>query len=208
MSVFKTTATATRPVTGAGRECETMEGYSMRETAGATARARIFSGAILAPGACAGADDAAAGLVTVGNHLLKVTYVTEDGETDLGTASAAVAAAGAKKLAVSSIPVYSGPGAMRVTGRKVYMTEAGGATYYLVATLTDNTTTTALVNVSDATLVGLPAAPTENLSGVLCADRNLAANECVHELFPRGIAGGLLLVELVSGAVQTLIYGT
>ena len=207
MGVFKTAATATAPQDGSGRQCNTAHGFAFKETAGAAARVRLFGGALPAPTAPSAVDSAVAGSITVGNHLFKATYYTEDGETELGTASAALAAAGALQASVSAIPIYSGPGAGRVVGRRLYMTEAAGATYYLVATIADNVTRTATVDVSDAALVALPAAPTENLSGVLYVDCTLAANELRMEIFPVPLNGLLLRSEIVSGAVTTLIYG-
>lgn len=207
MAVFKTTSTASAPTTGAGVECETMYGFAIKETAGAAARVRIFSGSFPASGACVGADHADAGVVTAGDHLYKVTYYTEDGETTLGTASATHTAAGLKKAAITGIPVFSGPGEERIVGRRLYMTEAAGATYYRVADIADRTTTTATVNVADAALVALPAAPTENLSGVLCVDVTLAANELRMENFPIPLSGKRLRCEQVTGAATTLIYG-
>lgn len=205
--VFKTTATASAPTTGAGKECETMHGFAIRETAGAAARVRIFNGAFPAPGACVAADHADAGVITAGVHYFTVTYYTEDGETELGAAAPLSPAAGLKKAALTAIPTFSGPMDSRVSGRHVYMTEAGGATYYRVATIEDNTTTTATINVSDAALVALPAAPTANLSGVLIFDATLAANETRMEILPVPLSGRRLRCEQVTGAATTLIYG-
>lgn len=207
MAVFKTTSTASAPTTGAGVECETMYGFAIKETAGAAARVRILSGALPAPGACTAADHADAGSVTAGVHFWTVTYYTEDGETELGAASGGFGAAGAKKIAISNLPVYAGTCASRVQGRHIYMTEAAGATYYRAATVTNNVDTTATIDVSDAALAALPAAPTENLSGVLCVDVTLAANELRMENFPSPLSGKRLRCEQVSGAATTLIYG-
>lgn len=207
MSVFKSTATASAPTTGGGKECEVMNGFAIRETAGAAARVRIFNGSFPAPGACAAADHADAGVVTAGVHFFTVTYYTEDGETELSAPSPGLNAAGLKKVAVTAIPTFAGPMSERVTGRHLYMTEAAGGTYYRVATITDNTTTTATVNVNDAALVALPAAPTANLSGTLIFDATLAANETRMEILPVPLSGHRLRCEQVSGAATTLIYG-
>lgn len=207
MSVFKSTATASPPTTGAGVECDTVHGFSIRETAGAAARVRIFNGAFPAPGACAAADHADAGDIDAGVHFFTVTYYTDDGETELGSPSPGLNAAGLKKAALTAIPTFSGPMSERVTGRHIYMTEAGGGTYYRVATLTNNTTTTATINVSDVALVALPAAPTANLSGTLIFDATLAANETRMEILPVPLSGRRLRCEQVSGAATTLIYG-
>lgn len=211
MSVFRTSASTTRPQTAAGITPETITGFQMTETAGAVARAKLYSGALAAPGACTGVENVAVGLVTVGDHLFKVTYVTAEGETELGTASAAVTAAGLRQIDLSGIPTLKGPGAHLVTGRNVYMTEAGGATYYRVTngttTIADNTTTTYSINLSDATLAGYTAAPANNTSGTLLADIRLAAAESKLERFPQPMAGSLARCEITAGAVQTLVYG-
>lgn len=94
------------------------------------------------------AENVAAGLVTVGNHYVKLTAVTATGESLPGTASNVVNAAGARKIDVSGIPAISG----LITGYKVYMTKAGGTDYYYVATVTATTYT---ISVADASLTVL-----------------------------------------------------
>jgi hypothetical protein len=100
----------------------------------------------------------AAGNVTAGLHYVKVTFVTAQGETFPG-ASASLTADGAKQIDVTNVAT----GGAEVTQRNIYMTTAGGSTYYLVnaskPTINDNTTTTYTINVSDTTLVTQPAAP-------------------------------------------------
>lgn len=209
--IFKTVASTSRPQTTAGQFPQSILGYQMKETAGAAARARIYAWALMALGACTGVENVAAGGITIGNHLFRVTAVTAEGETELGTASAPVAAAGGRTIDLSGIPVVApDAGADLVTERRIYMTEAGGATYYLVGTLANNTATTLTgITVDDAALVLLPAAPTSNTSGLLFADVYLAANESTPvELFPGPMGFRLGRVEILTGAVQTLIYGT
>lgn len=102
---------------------------------------------------------AAAGNVDAGAHRYGVTYVTADGETELGTVSAAVTVADKAvngKVALSSIPT----GGAGVTARKLYRTAAGGSTYLLLATISDNSTTTYTDNIADASLGA--AAPSTN----------------------------------------------
>jgi hypothetical protein len=206
MSVFKTTATATEPQDGGGRKCSTVHGFAFKETAGGAARVRLFGGALPVPTAPTAVDSAVAGVITAGDHYLTVTYYTEDGETELGAAGV-LSSAGTLKASVTNIPVYTGPGAGRVLGRRLYMTEAAGGTYYRVADLAGNVTTTATVDVADAQLTALPASPTENLSGVLYVDCTLVADELRYELLPVPLNGLLLRSEIMSGAVTTFIYG-
>lgn len=103
---------------------------------------------------------AGAGNVDNGAHRYQVTFVTADGETQAGTASAAVTVADKSvngKVTVSSIPL----GGAAVTSRKLYRTAAGGSVYYLLATIADNTTTTYTDNIADSSLgAGAPSTNT------------------------------------------------
>lgn len=105
---------------------------------------------------------AAPGNVDNGAHRYLATYVTADGETQAGVASAAVTVADKTvngKVLVSGIPL----GGASVTARKLYRTAAGGSTYMLLATIADNTTTTYTDNIADASLGA--GAPTVNTTG-------------------------------------------
>ena len=105
------------------------------------------------------ASPAAAGNVDNGAHRYRVTFVTADGETDGGTISDIVTVADKSvngQVAVSAIPL----GGSAVTSRKLYRTIAAGASYLLLATISDNTTTTYTDNTADASLGA--AAPTTN----------------------------------------------
>jgi uncharacterized phiE125 gp8 family phage protein len=103
---------------------------------------------------------AAPGNVDNGAHRYLATYVTADGETQAGVASAAVTVTDKTvngKVLVSSIPL----GGASVTARKLYRTAAGGSTYMLLATIADNTTTSYTDNIADASLgAGAPATNT------------------------------------------------
>ena len=110
------------------------------------------------------AAEAGTGTCTTGNHLVKISLVTALGESIPGTASAIVTcgAGNDDKILVTVIPTGL---ANVVTARKIYMTEAAGATYYYVGTLAGNANTTYDINVPDATLVTQGAMPTINTSG-------------------------------------------
>jgi len=99
---------------------------------------------------------ATAGIVTSGNHYVKLTTVTAIGETTLGTATAVVNADGSHKIDVSVIPPIGG----EIIGYNVYMTKAGGTTYYFVALVAS---TTYAINVADVSLTVV--APTTNTTG-------------------------------------------
>ena len=214
MKPFISSASTTLPQDSAGKKPNMMRGFQITETAGAAARVKLRNRSIAAPGACVAADGAA-GNSTIGNHIFKVTAVTAQGETELGTASNTLNSAGTTIINLTGIPTVTGDGAELVTGRNVYMTEAGGATYYKVdaaavttPTIADNTTTTLAVNISDATLAGYAAAPTENTSGVLCADIRLAASQTFYMAFPDGaVSAYLARCEITTGAATSYLYG-
>lgn len=97
------------------------------------------------------ASPAAPGNVDNGAHRVAVTFVTADGETDVGELSAAVTVADKNvngQIAVTDIPL----GGSYVTSRRLWMTTAGGSTPKLAATIGNNTATTATINVADASL--------------------------------------------------------
>lgn len=100
-----------------------------------------------------------AGNVDNGAHRYGVTFVTVDGETELGIVSDVVTVADKTvngKVSLTAIPL----GGSAVTSRKLYRTIAGGSTYLLLATLADNTTLIYTDNIADASLGA--QAPTTN----------------------------------------------
>lgn len=114
-----------------------------------------------APGAptVALVSPAAPGNVDDGVHRYRVTFVTADGETEGGTISDPVTVADRGvngQVRLTAIPL----GGAAVTARKLYRTEAGGSDYLLLATLADNTTTSYVDNIADASLGA--GAPTVN----------------------------------------------
>jgi len=95
--------------------------------------------------------DGAAGNVTDGVHLLKITY-KYDSKNYAYDAVISHTAAGSKTLVLTKLPIPPAYG-VDIT-RKVWMTEAGGSVYYLAATITDPSLTTATIDMTDATLTG------------------------------------------------------
>lgn len=104
-----------------------------------------------------GAPTVAVGVagVLTGTYSYKVTFVNDFGETSAGTASANVAPV-AEKVDISAIPTGSTTEPYAVRYRKIYRTEAGGSTYKLLTTITDNTTTTYTDNIADGALGATP----------------------------------------------------
>jgi hypothetical protein len=81
-----------------------------------------------------------------GSYAAKVTFVTDEGlESNPSPVSNSITLTG-DKLEYYDIPVSTDS---RVTKRKLYRTSAGGARYWYVATIEDNTTTIYIDNLSD-----------------------------------------------------------
>jgi hypothetical protein len=97
-----------------------------------------------------------------GAHTCKVTFVDAEGETLLGSVSNSVTVDASHKQITCPLPI----GPWGTTGRNVYMcTVADQATWYLAATIADNTTTTINLSISDANLLLAAAAPGYNTTG-------------------------------------------
>lgn len=102
-----------------------------------------FSASLVSP--------AAAGNVTAGTRRYLATFCTTDGETQAGEASAAVTVADEAtngRVKLTGIPT----GGALVTARKLYRTAAGGDTFFLLATMSDNSTSDYTDNTADAAL--------------------------------------------------------
>jgi len=92
------------------------------------------------------------GNVDAGVHYYCTSFYTALGETQLKTTSPTSVTTDALNGKVTvTIPVSSDP---RVTGRKIYRSKAGAASYYqyLVATIANNTDTTYIDNIADSAL--------------------------------------------------------
>ncbi len=100
--------------------------------------------ALSAPGSALTATANAAAGNPNGTYTYKVTFLTTNGETTGSSASSSVTVA-SKKIDLSSIPT----GGTGTTKRQIYRTGGADATYKLLATLFDNTTTTYQDNTAD-----------------------------------------------------------
>jgi hypothetical protein len=98
---------------------------------------------------------AGAGNVDAGIHYYYVTYITSIGETELKTSSPSSVTTDASNGQVSvTLPTSTD---YRVTGRKIYRSTAGSSYWSnvkLVATISDNSTTSYIDNIADASLTG------------------------------------------------------
>lgn len=115
---------------------------------------------------------AAAGNVNNGTHKYKVTFVTDDGETEgesaAGDESNTVTVVDSTvngKIALTNIPL----GGVTTTARKIYRTAAGGSTFKLLTTLTNNNDVAFTDNIADASLGGeVPAVSTATSYDGIC----------------------------------------
>lgn len=114
-----------------------------------------------------------------GTYTYKVTYVNALGETEPSAASTSVTVA-TNKITVT-IPVSAN---RSVTARKLYRTAASGTTYKLVATISDNTTTTYVDDVADGSLGTTAPLITEAVTG--------------FEIFPEDMQESVLVEGLIA----------
>lgn len=113
----------------------------------------IYLKSVPAPGACTAALAGVPGNVDNGTHRYKVTFVTADGETSLGTMSDDITVTDKTvngQVNLTNIP--TAPADQGVTQRKIYRTKADIFTWHLLTTIAGNTTTTYVDNTSDAGL--------------------------------------------------------
>lgn len=203
MGLILNVAPASEPVTLAEVASHLRLDASSQEPAPATPAAALVS-------------PAAPGNVDNGAHRYLATFVTANGETQAGTASSAVTVADKAvngKVLVSGIPLGGGA----VTARKLYRTLAGGSTYYLLATIADNSTTSYTDNVADSNLgAGAPSTNTTGdplLTALIIAARQQAEQRTGRALvtqqwklmldnFPRRIE----LPKPALASVQTIKY--
>ena len=97
-----------------------------------------------------------------GAYTYVVTNVTAAGETEGGVVSASRTVA-LKQISVSAIRTFWG---RTVTSRKLYRTTAGGTTHKLVATISDNLTTTYTDNIADGALGASAPLPAAAITGL------------------------------------------
>ena len=101
-----------------------------------------------------------AGNVDAGLHYYRITYYTDLGETGVGSYSSVTTDATHGKVKIT-LPISDD---YRVTGRRIYRSKADGPAYqvYLVADISDNTTTEYTDNIADADLGSTNAYYREN----------------------------------------------
>lgn len=103
-----------------------------------------------APTSALSAAVGAGGNVAAATYLYKVTFLYYDAqESNGGTASATVSPGVPSQINLTAIPL----GGYGVTARKIYRSSDAGGTYRLVATISNNTATTATDNLASAGLL-------------------------------------------------------
>lgn len=111
--------------------------------------------------------------LSVGNYQYAVTFLTPGGETPASPIVNVSTTTGNQQVNIGTIPVGATSTAVpdaavnSVIGRNLYRTQAGGSTLALLTTLMDNTSVSYSDVLPDSALVGKPAPPTVNTSGVM-----------------------------------------
>lgn len=103
---------------------------------------------ITAPDSAPSVATGAAGALT-GTYSYKVTFLNNDGFESNPSAASSDVSPSSEKVELTDIPISSDP---QVTSRRIYRTEAGGSTYKLLTTLTNNYATTYSDNTEDTSL--------------------------------------------------------
>jgi hypothetical protein len=124
------------------------------------------------PAGMSGAAVAGGGL-NVGSYHYAITFLTPGGETPSSPLLNVSTTSGNQQVNLSNIPagpsttVTPGVAVNSVTGRNLYRSQVGGNQLFLLATLADNISTSYTDSAPDSSLVGRPAPPTVNTSGVM-----------------------------------------
>ena len=146
---------------------------------------------------------AGSGLNT-GQYQYAVTFLSQGGETTLSPAATVTTTMGNQQVSLANIPIGatqpSTPGVATntVIGRNLYRSTVGSTQLLLLATLSDNVTTTYVDAIADSALAGKPNPPQVNTSGVMMwppFDREFAEYSNLYDSSAALAAGGNLGVQ-------------
>ncbi len=134
---------------------------------------QVYGTGFSAPASAPTLAKATGSTLGVGIYQYLVTYLTQGGETTAGTSGSVTTTTGNTNVNLTNIPIGPSTPSIpsiatnNVIGRNIYRTTVGGSTFYLLAAIADNTTTTYTDNAADSSLTGQPSPPTVNTSGVM-----------------------------------------
>ena len=210
------------PITATGDVLSTpgprhwISSWAASETAGSsTVTLKVSTRAAVTPSAPVAAlvTDSTASQLEAGAHLYKVTFTTAQGESMTSAASNSVTNDGTHTSNTVTIPVSTDP---LVTGRKLYRTAAAGSTYVLAYTIANNTATTQVDTLPDASRSGTVV--TVGTTGYpLFPTLTVPASGSVGEAFASPIvsmnnnalqtAGECIRVEVSGSGTPSLVLG-
>lgn len=131
------------------------------ETLASSASSTATLTAVSGPGGTMATASTTGGSMTSSTtYVYTVTFLTAAGESPGSVLSSAVMGASDTKVNLSTIPTSADA---RVTGRKLYRSNPGGGAWFVLATISDNSTTTYADTAADSSLTaGSPGANTSN----------------------------------------------
>ena len=130
----------------------------------------ILSGSIAAPTLAL----ATGTTLGIGSYSYFVTFVDgNSGETSQanGTVASTTTTSGNQSVALSAIPT----GPTGTVSRRIYRTKVGGSSYFLLATISDNTTTTYTDTIADASLPTTTPPANPSFGGSISVKNNSGA---------------------------------
>ncbi len=123
---------------------------------------------LAAPTNCGSANATTGTNLGTGVYQYVLTFVTPGGETTPSPAVTVTTTSSNRAVNLSALPVGSqGTTNNPVIGRNLYRTLVGGTTFYLLATIADNTTTSYSDTTPDSALNGKAQPPLVNTSGIM-----------------------------------------
>ncbi len=152
-----------------------------------------------APSSAPSAARAAGTSLSVGTYQYLVTYLSQGGETTAGPSVSVTTTSNNQNVNLTNIPIapsstiLPGIATNQVIGRNIYRTQVGGSTFYLLATIADNTSTTYTDTTADASLFTNATPPTVNTSGVMVwppRERNFSEYSNMYDSNTALAAGG------------------